>query len=105
MSVQDQLRGMGRWAACCGRNGNTSCLANRDAVTVGLQSHLDRLHGDDLLFGLALWELQERGNGNVGRDNRLGTLGTCTQGRLVVLVKAVGIFECQLRLADPSLWL
>jgi hypothetical protein len=69
---------------------------------VHLRPGLDRLHSELLLFGLALWQSQKRGESNVGRDHGLAALGTCPQYRLVVLLIPVGIFHSDLRLADAA---
>ena len=77
---------------------------------MGLQPRLDRLHRDLLLLRLVFWQIEQGSDRDIRARQSLGRLSACPQHDLVVLMKAVGVFDSELCLADATqandgLWL
>src|SRR5258708_22143548 len=67
-----------------------------------LQPLLDRAHDDLLVLGIAVAELEQVGQHDIGGDQRFARLGACREYGVVVLTKAIGVVHGDLRFADAA---
>src|SRR5437867_2121472 len=75
-----------------------------------LQPRFDRSDSDHLLLRILLWQVEQSCDDDEGRDEPLTSIGAGPEHSLVIGVIPIGVFHCQLCLANAPqpidrLWL